>query len=93
MRTAVTASRRTRRSTFGEYKLKVVTRTENVAHIRLLFGETFEEWNRAAGKGELPERIHRKATAKPKRKVKSKRAQKPKAPAAKKGRQSVRKRG
>jgi hypothetical protein len=38
--------------------------------------ETFEEWNRAAGKAELPERLGPKAKAKPKRKVKSKRAQK-----------------
>ena len=36
--------------------------------------ETFEEWNRAAGKAELPERLHPKAKAMPKRKVKSKRA-------------------
>ncbi len=39
--------------------------------------ETFEEWNRAAGKAELPERLHPKAKAKSKRKVKSKRAPKP----------------
>ena len=32
--------------------------------------ETFEEWNRAAGKAELPERLHPKAMTKPKRKVK-----------------------
>jgi hypothetical protein len=36
--------------------------------------QTFEEWNRAAGKAELPERLHPKA--KSKRKVKSKRAAK-----------------
>ena len=35
--------------------------------------ETFEEWNRAAGKAELPERLHPKVVAKPKRKVKTKR--------------------
>ena len=35
--------------------------------------ETFEEWNRAAGSAELPERLHPKR-AKAKRKVKSKRA-------------------
>ena len=40
--------------------------------------ETFEEWNRAAGSAELPERLHPKAVAKPKRKAKSKRAPKPK---------------
>jgi hypothetical protein len=34
--------------------------------------ETFEEWNRAAGSAELPERLHPKAVAKPKRKTKSK---------------------
>ena len=39
--------------------------------------ETFEEWNRGAGKAELPERLHPKARAKPKRKVKSKRARSP----------------
>jgi len=36
--------------------------------------ETFEEWNRAAGKAELPERVHPKARAKSKRKVKLKTA-------------------
>jgi macrodomain Ter protein organizer (MatP/YcbG family) len=36
--------------------------------------ETFEEWNRAAGKAELPERLDPKARAKPKRRAKSKRA-------------------
>ena len=44
--------------------------------------ETFEEWNRAAGKAELPERLHKKPKpkrkAKAKRKVKSSRAKKPK---------------
>jgi hypothetical protein len=40
--------------------------------------ETFEEWNRSAGKAELPERLHPKpkAKAKAKRKVKSKGARK-----------------
>ena len=38
--------------------------------------ETFEEWNRAAGSTELPERLHPKRTAKPKRKTKAKRAPK-----------------
>ena len=56
--------------------------------------ETFEEWNRGAGKAELPERLHPKTKAKPKLKVKSKRAQKPKAtPAKKTSRRPVRKRG
>jgi hypothetical protein len=41
--------------------------------------ETFEEWNRGAGKQELPERLP-KAKAK-KRKAKSKRAAKRKSPA------------
>ena len=36
--------------------------------------ETFEEWNRAAGSAELPERLHPK---RPKRKVKQKRKTKP----------------
>jgi hypothetical protein len=55
--------------------------------------ETFEEWNRAAGKAELPERLHPKPKAKPKRKVKSKRAPKPRTTPAKKGSRSARKRG
>ena len=38
--------------------------------------ETYEEWNRAAGSAELPERLHPKRTAKPKRKTKAKRAPK-----------------
>jgi hypothetical protein len=38
--------------------------------------ETFEEWNRGAGKAELPERVRPKGKAKPKRKVKSKGARK-----------------
>ena len=46
--------------------------------------ETFEEWNRAAGKAELPERVHPKARVKRKRKVKSKRAPKSKPSRAKK---------
>lgn len=50
--------------------------------------ETFEEWNRAAGKAKLPERLHPKAGAKPKRKVKSKRAPKSKTAPAKKSRRS-----
>ena len=36
--------------------------------------KTFEEWNRAAGSRELPERLHPKVVAKPKRTVKSKEA-------------------
>ena len=38
--------------------------------------ETFEEWNRGAGSAELPERLHPKAVAKPKRRAKSKRVSK-----------------
>jgi hypothetical protein len=34
--------------------------------------ETFEEWNRSTGKAELPERVRSRASAKAKRKVKSK---------------------
>jgi len=45
--------------------------------------ETFEEWNRGAGSAELPERLHPKAAAKPKRKAKSKRAPKATSPTAK----------
>ncbi len=44
--------------------------------------ETYEEWNRAAGKADLPERLHPKAKSKTKRKVKSKRAHKPRTTAA-----------
>lgn len=60
--------------------------------------ETFEEWNRAAGKAELPERLHPEARAKPKRKakskrkVKSKRAPKGKTTPARKRSRSARKR-
>lgn len=39
--------------------------------------ETFEEWNRSTGSKELPERLHPKEKAKPKRKAKSKTAKKP----------------
>jgi len=38
--------------------------------------ETFEEWNRAAGRADLPERLHPKAGAKRKRKARAKRASK-----------------
>jgi len=38
--------------------------------------ETFEEWNRAAGSADLPERLHPKAGAKRKRKARAKRAPK-----------------
>jgi hypothetical protein len=56
--------------------------------------ETFEEWNRAAGKAELPERLHPKARAKSKRKMKSRRAPKPRTvPGRKKSGRSARKRG
>jgi hypothetical protein len=46
--------------------------------------ETYEEWNRGAGSAELPERLHPKAKATRKRKVKSKRASKSKTTPAKK---------
>jgi hypothetical protein len=52
--------------------------------------ETFEEWNRAAGSAELPERLHPKV--KPKRKVKSRRPPKSKTARAK-GSRPARKRG
>ncbi len=55
--------------------------------------ETFEEWNRAAGKAELPERLHPKAAVKRKSKVKSKRAAKSKTTGAKKRSRPARKRG
>ena len=55
--------------------------------------ETFEEWNRTAGKAELPERLHPKAIAEPKRKLKSKRAPKTKTASGKKVSRSPRKRG
>ena len=53
--------------------------------------ETFEEWNRAAGSKELPERLHPKATAKRKSKVKAKRAPKSKTTRAKKRSRPTRK--
>lgn len=40
--------------------------------------ETFEEWNRAAGDAELPERLHPKVAVRPKRKIKPKRTTKAK---------------
>jgi hypothetical protein len=54
--------------------------------------ETFEEWNRGAGSAELPERLHPKAVAKPKRKVTSTSARKVKTDGAKASRQPARKR-
>ena len=54
--------------------------------------ETFEEWNRGAGKAELPERVRPKATAKRKSKVKSKRASKSSTIRARKRSQPARKR-
>ena len=54
--------------------------------------ETFEEWNRAAGKAELPERLHPKAAVKRKSKVKSKSAAKSKTIRAKKSSRPARKR-
>jgi hypothetical protein len=44
--------------------------------------ETFEKWNRGAGKADLPERVHPKTKAKSKRKVKKKRASKAKKPSS-----------
>ena len=55
--------------------------------------ETFEEWNRAAGDAELPERVHPKAMAKRKSKVKSKRAPKSKTTRTKKSSRPAPKRG
>jgi hypothetical protein len=55
--------------------------------------QTFEEWNRAAGKAELPERLHPRTKAKSKRTVKSKRAPRRKSTRAKKRSRSARKRG
>jgi hypothetical protein len=55
--------------------------------------ETFEEWNRAAGSANLPERLHPKVLVKPKRKVKSKRAPTAKTARAKKHTRPARKRG
>jgi hypothetical protein len=55
--------------------------------------ETFEEWNRAAGSAELPERLHPKAVAKPKRKAKPSRAPKSKPRRSKKGSRAERGRG
>jgi hypothetical protein len=54
--------------------------------------ETFEEWNREAGSAELPERLHPKAPARPKRKVKSKRVRKTTPRQSKTGSRSARKR-
>ena len=54
--------------------------------------ETFEEWNRGAGKAELPERVHPKTAVKRKSKVKSKRAAKSTTTRAKKRSQTARKR-
>jgi len=48
--------------------------------------QTFEEWNRAAGSAELPERLHPKSVVKPKRAPKSNTAR------AKKRRRPARKR-
>lgn len=55
--------------------------------------ETFEEWNRAAGSAELPERLHPKAGLKATRKIKSKRTPKSKAARGKRRRRPARKRG
>jgi hypothetical protein len=53
--------------------------------------ETFEEWNRAAGNAELPERLHPKVAGKPKRRVKKKRTPTSKKARAKKAGRPVRK--
>jgi hypothetical protein len=53
--------------------------------------ETFEEWNRGAGSAELPERLHPKARAKAKRKIKTSRTSKSKPARAKKGTRKARK--
>ena len=55
--------------------------------------ETFEEWNRAAGAAELPERVRPKAMVKRKSKVKSKRAPKAKTTRTKKSSRPAPKRG
>ena len=55
--------------------------------------ETFEEWNRGAGKAELPERLHPKATTKRRSNVKSKPAAKAKTTRTKKSSRPARKRG
>ena len=55
--------------------------------------ETFEEWNRGAGSAELPERLHPKPPAKPKRKAKSKPAPKAKPLKSKTRARAARKRG
>ena len=54
--------------------------------------ETFEEWNRAAGNAELPERLHPKVVARPKRKPKVKHASKTKTARAKRKSRTVGKR-
>jgi hypothetical protein len=54
--------------------------------------ETFEEWNRAAGTAELPERLHPKVTKKPKRKANPKRAPRPKPARVKRKSRPARKR-
>ena len=55
--------------------------------------ETFEEWNRAAGTAELPERVRPKAMVKRKSKVKSKRVPQSKTTGAKTPVRPARKRG
>ena len=55
--------------------------------------ETFEEWNRAAGNAELPERVRPKALVKRKSKVKSKGAPKSKTDRTKKPSRPAPKRG
>jgi len=55
--------------------------------------ETFEEWNRAAGNAEWPERLHPKVATRPKRtiKIKPMRAPKPRTARAKKKSRPARK--
>jgi hypothetical protein len=55
--------------------------------------ETFEEWNRGAGRAALPERLHPKKAVKTTRKAKSKHVPKSKAARARKRSRPARKRG
>ena len=80
----------------GEISMPIKSRAQRRKIAELLVKgeispETFEEWNRAAGSAELPERLHPKVVVKQKRKVKSKRAPRSKTARAKKG--TPRKRG
>jgi len=55
--------------------------------------ETFEEWNRAAGDADLPERLHPKRATRPKRKAKPRPAPKGKTARGTKKSRTGRKRG